>query len=85
MGAGGWRDETIYFLLQGVAVCAALRFLPAASIARAPAPWGAGWSWPRMAGIAATQAWSALVHVVVLAQGIGLASRGRLIARCLGF
>jgi len=84
VGAGGWRDETLYFLLQGLAVCACLRWVPRASSERAPAPWGARWSWGRAAGIAATQTWSALVHVVVLAQGIDLATRGRLIARCLG-
>jgi len=85
VGPGGWRDETLYFLLQGLAVCACLRWVPQASHERAPAPWGARWSWRRAAGIAATQSWSALVHVVVLAQGIDLATRGRLIARCLGF
>lgn len=85
VGPGGWRDETLYFLLQGVAVCACLRWVPDASAEHARMPWGARWSWGRALGIATTQAWSALVHVVVLAQGLELAARGRLIARCLGW
>ena len=84
VGPGGWRDETLYFLLQGLAVCACLRFLPGASAERARAPWGARGSWGRASGIVATQGWSALVHVFVLAQGIDLAARCRLIARCFG-
>ena len=84
VGPGGWRDETLYFLLQGLAVCACLRFVPQASRERARAPWGVRWSWRRGLGILVTQAWSALVHVIVLAQGIDLATRAKLIARCLG-
>lgn len=85
VGPGGWRDETLYFLLQGLAVCACLRFVPQASSERARTPWGARWSWRRGLGILATQGWSALVHVIVLAQGIDLATRAKVIARCLGW
>jgi hypothetical protein len=42
------------------------------------------WSWPRAAGTVATQAASALVHVIVLAQALPFGDRFRLIARCLG-
>ena len=91
IGPGGWRDETIYFLLQGIAVCVCLAFSsgPPSDDGRAaglPASSSSRSSWPgRAAGTVATQTWSALVHVVVLAQGIDLATRGRLLARCLGF
>lgn len=84
VGPGGWRDETLYFLLQGLAVCASLRFLPQSLAERARAPWGARWSWRRAVGIVATQGWSALVHVIVLGQGLDLGARVRVIARCLG-
>jgi len=85
VGYGGWRDETIYFLLQGLAVCICLAFTTSdEALAAAPRPVRALWP-KRAAGVVATQTWSALVHVVVLAQGIDLATRGRLIARCLGF
>lgn len=86
VGPGGWRDETLYFLLQGLAVCASLRLLPQGSSqgARASSPRRAWRSWGRPLGIVATQGWSALVHVIVLAQGIDLGTRGRVIARCLG-
>jgi hypothetical protein len=83
VGTGGWRDQSIYFLLQGAAVSACL----------------AVWDWtgksarsrgaPRLsaalvAGIAGTQAFSALAHVIILAPKLELAERVRLVARCLG-
>ena len=83
VGKAGWRDQSIYFLLQGVAVCACLalwdwtgteardRRAPRLSLALIPA-------------IVATQGWSALVHVTVLAPNIELSDRARLVARCLG-
>jgi hypothetical protein len=83
VGVAGWRDQSIYFLLQGVGVCACLAVWdrtgkPARERAR-----------PRLsvafvAAILATQAWSALVHVVILAPNLTMADRARLAARCLG-
>lgn len=83
IGVGGWRDEGLYFLLQALAVCLCL------------AVWaGAGkdlrsdrelrWSRSRVVATAATQTYSALAHVVILAQGLDLGTRFRLIGRCLG-
>jgi hypothetical protein len=92
VGVAGWRDQTIYFGLQGLAVSAFMAYGDIAGrsghvAGRAPAdgwwPFRA-WSWRRSAGLLATQAWSALAHVVVLAQGMDLRDRARLIARCLG-
>jgi hypothetical protein len=83
VGAPGWRDQSVYFLLQGLGVCACL----------------AVWDWtgkpprnrtvPRVslalvAAIAATQTWTALIHVMVLAPNVTIADRARLVARCLG-
>jgi hypothetical protein len=83
VGTAGWRDQSVYFLLQGVGVCACL----------------AVWDWtgkdtrrgiaPRasvalIAAMVGTQAWSALVHVMILAPNVELADRARIVARCLG-
>jgi hypothetical protein len=80
VGAAGWRDQSLYFGLQAVAVCGYLYWRERRP-AVAPAPF---WSWRHTAGLVATQAWSALAHVVVLAQGIDLPDRFTLIGRCLG-
>jgi hypothetical protein len=84
VGAAGWRDQSIYFLLQGLAVCACLAIWD--STGNHPR----GRATPRLsftliAAVAATQAWNALVHVVILAPNVPIADRARLIARCLGF
>jgi hypothetical protein len=81
VGPGGWRDHTAYFLVQGLLVCGCLfvRDLRAAPDDRA-----LRWSWPRAAGTLATQAASALAHVIILAQALPFAARFGLIARCLG-
>ena len=83
VGTAGWRDQSIYFLLQGLAVCACLavwdwtgkdartRTARRFSLALIPA-------------IVVTQGWSALVHVTILAPNIALGDRARLVARCLG-
>jgi hypothetical protein len=89
VGTGGWRDESVYFALQGVAVCACLLYRQARARARGEPPDAERdsrlrWSWARLAGTAATQMTSALVHVVVLAQVLPFTSRFGLIARCLG-
>jgi hypothetical protein len=84
VGVAGWRDQSIYFLLQGVAVCTCL------------AIWDSTGTHPReratprlsftlLAAVAGTQAWNALVHVVILAPNVPLADRARIVARCLGF
>src|SRR5262249_28835576 len=73
LGRAGWRDETAYFLLQGLLVCGWLAW-------RDRRPRDAGGddhqlrlTWRRAAGTAATQAASALVHVVILAQALPFA------------
>jgi len=83
VGVGGWRDWSIYFSLQGVAVCACLILWRVTGkdpgtdrVLRL--------SWGRVAGTVATQAMSALLHVIILPQAIPLADRWRVIARCLG-
>jgi hypothetical protein len=80
---GGWRDETCYFLMQGLLVCGYLAWRDRV------APEGADdhslrLGWGRAAGTAATQAASALVHVVVLAQALPFADRWLVMARMLG-
>ena len=83
VGTAGWRDQSIYFLLQGLGVCACIavwewtgkegrgRFAPPLSLSLITA-------------VLATQAWNALAHVMILAPNVELADRARLVARCLG-
>jgi len=83
VGPAGWRDETIYFMLQALAVCASLAYWDRrGGVPPRDAP--VKWSAARAAAVLATQSYSALVHVVILAQGMDLAARWRLIGRCLG-
>ena len=83
VGVGGWRDHSIYFLMQGSAVCACLLFWRLTG--KDPgADRGLRWSWPRFPATLATQAMSALVHLIILPQALPLADRWRLIGRCLG-
>ena len=85
VGVGGWRDQSLYFLLQAAAVCACLfvwnrrGVCPPATLSLL-----SDWTFARLLGVVATQAWSALVHVLILAQGLSLLQRGHLVARCLG-
>ncbi len=82
VGTAGWRDQSIYFLLQGVAVCACLAVWDwSGKDARARAP---RLSLAVIPAIIVTQGWSALVHVTILAPNIQLVDRARLVARCLG-
>jgi hypothetical protein len=83
VGTAGWRDQSIYFLLQGTGVCACLAIWDRSGdpTRRRAAP---RLSFALIACVACTQAWNALVHVVILAPKIELAERARLIARCLG-
>jgi hypothetical protein len=84
IGLAGWRDHTIYFLLQGAAVCACLVFWKLTG--KDPrADRTLRWSVSRLPATLATQALSALLHVVILVQSVPLADRWTLIARCLGF
>jgi hypothetical protein len=83
IGVAGWRDQSIYFLLQGAAVCACLGYWQLT--AKDPrADRGLRWSPSRLASTVATQAFSAVVHIIVLVQSVPLGDRWRLIARCLG-
>lgn len=83
LGAGGWRDQTVYFLFQGVAVCACLVFWqvrgkdPRADRQLRLSP-------GRVLGTIGTQAFSALVHVLVLAPHVDWWDRFRLMARSFG-
>jgi hypothetical protein len=82
VGPGGWRDHTAYFLVQGLLVCGCLLVR---DLRRADDDDRAlRWSWPRAAGTLATQAASALAHVIILAQALPFAARFGLMARCLG-
>jgi hypothetical protein len=82
VGPGGWRDYTIYFMAQAAAVCACLAL--ARPGGRRDDDRALHLTPGRVLGTAATQAWSALAHVLVLAQGIDLGARMKLIGRCLG-
>lgn len=87
VGPGGWRDQTAYFLVQGLLVCGCLlaRDLRARGQAvRPPEDRALRWSWGRAAGTVATQAASALAHVIILAHEIPFFDRVGLMARCLG-
>lgn len=87
VGVPGWRDEGIYFLLQGTAVCLWMFCSERKrwkSDSQQSSDRAIRWSWARLGGTVATQATSALIHVVILAQTLPLAERFRLIGRCLG-
>jgi hypothetical protein len=83
IGIAGWRDQTLYFLMQGLTVVICLWYWrwrgkdPSADR-------GLRWSWMRVVATLLTQALSAWVHVVVLAPQLSLESRLRLMLRCLG-
>jgi hypothetical protein len=82
VGPGGWRDQTIYFAVQGLVVCACLTFWQLTG--KAPdSDRHLRWSWSRVPATVATQAMSALVHVIVLPQAVPFPDRWRLIGRCL--
>lgn len=84
VGPGGWRDQTVYFLLQGLLVCGCLLVRDLRGVGRAADDHTLRLSWSRAAGTAATQAASALVHVIVLARALPFGDRFEMIARCLG-
>ena len=83
MGPAGWRDHTIYFALQETAVCACLNSWRLTG-KNPGADRELRWSFVRVPATLATQAVSALLHVIILAQSVPLGARWRLIARCLG-
>lgn len=83
VGEYGLRDQFVYFTLQGFAVCACLAL----------------WQWKgkdpssdkrlrisaaRIAGTIGTQAYSALVHILIMLPNVDWADRWKLMARCLG-
>ncbi len=83
VGAGGWRDHTLYFGLQGLAVCACLGLWQIAG--KDPrADRALRWSAGRALATVATQAFSAWAHLLILPQAIPLGARARLMIRCLG-
>lgn len=84
VGPGGWRDQTVYFLLQGLLVCGWLLVRDLRGASRDRDDHALRLSWSRAAGTAATQAASALVHVIVLARALPFGDRFGMIARCLG-
>jgi|HubBroStandDraft_6_1064221.scaffolds.fasta_scaffold41957_2 hypothetical protein len=84
IGPAGWRDQTVYFLLQGLLVCGCLFYRDLRGARRQRADHALRWSCSRAAGTVATQAASALVHAIVLARALPFAARFGLIARCLG-
>jgi hypothetical protein len=83
LGAGGWRDQTLYFLLQGLAVCACLTLWQLTG--KDPrADRQLRLSAVRVACTFATQAFSAWAHILVLAQNVPFPDRLRLMARTIG-
>ena len=82
-GVAGWRDQTLYFLLQGLAVCGCLWFWRwrgrSADLDR-----DLRWSFGRVLGTFATQALSAWLHILILTPNLALFDRCRLMARCVG-
>jgi hypothetical protein len=84
-GVAGWRDQTLYFLLQGVAVCGCLwLWRVRGHDDAADADRDLRWSWGRAAATVATQALSAWLHILILAPNLTLSERGRVMARCVG-
>ena len=83
IGLGGWRDQTVYFLVQGLLVCGCLLYRDLRADRRERTDHDLRWSWSRAAGTVATQGASALAHVLILAQALPFAARFGLIARCL--
>jgi hypothetical protein len=83
IGLGGWRDQTVYFLVQGLLVCGCLWYRDRRGERRGSADHTLRWSWSRAGGTIATQGASALAHVIILAQALPFATRFQLIARCL--
>jgi hypothetical protein len=83
VGVAGWRDQTLYFLMQGTAVVACLQYWrwrgkdPAADR-------DLRWSWGRALATLLTQMLSAWVHIVVLAPQVSLGVRLRVMLRCFG-
>ena len=83
VGVEGLRDQVVYFTLQGLAVCACLMIWrrvgkePGADRQLRLSP-------TRALGTLGTQAYSALVHIIVMVPSISWGQRWILMARCLG-
>jgi hypothetical protein len=84
IGPGGWRDETVYFLMQGTLVCGWLAFSQWRGQVSSKPDHTLRLTWRRVLGTAATQVASAFVHVVVLAQLLPFGDRWRVMGRLLG-
>lgn len=83
VGVGGLRDQTVYFTLQGVAVCACLMLWQRTG--KDPASDKQfRLSATRVLGTLGTQAYSALVHIVVMIPSVTWSERWVLMGRCLG-
>ena len=83
LGIGGLRDQSTYFLLQGLAVCGCLWLWKLRG--KDPASdRELRWSWGRVAGTVGTQALSAWLHILVVAPQVEWGDRWRLMARCFG-
>jgi len=84
IGAGGYRDQMLYFTLQGVGVCACLWLWKL--IGKDPrSDRELRLSPGRILCTIGTQAMSAWFHVLVMSQNISFGERWMLMARCLGF
>jgi D-alanyl-lipoteichoic acid acyltransferase DltB (MBOAT superfamily) len=83
VGEGGWRDQTVYFLIQGLAVCACLGWWQL--VGKDPrSDKDLRWSPSRVLATIGTQAFSAWVHILVMAPDVSWPDRWRLMARCFG-
>lgn len=83
VGDAGLRDQLVYFTLQGLAVCACLAFWqqrgkdPASDrVLR--------FSVARVVCTLATQASSALIHILIMLPNVSWAQRWSLMGKCLG-
>jgi MBOAT, membrane-bound O-acyltransferase family len=84
VGEAGWRDHALYFGLQGLGVCSCLALWQRRG--KDPrADRALRWSPARLVATAATQAFSAWAHILILVPSVPLTGRLRLMARCLGF
>jgi hypothetical protein len=83
IGLGGWRDQTVYFLVQGLLVCGCLWYRELRGDQGENADHTLRWSWSRAGGTVATQGASALAHVIILAHALPFAARFGLIGRCV--
>jgi hypothetical protein len=83
VGEAGLRDQVVYFTLQGFAVCACLALWKKQG--KDPSSdKHLRFSTARIAGTVGTQAYSALVHILIMLPNLAWSDRWKLMARCLG-